>query len=146
MNEGSMSYFLAHLMKRILCQETCTCNAYQMTQFAMFYTLTRLMNVNADNVSSNALFFLFQSSHALCFAMYNLAKNPNAQARLQNEVDTVCKGNNCTSENLQNMPFLKAVVKESLRYISYSNMFITNYTSIYMYKFSKITMTLLYDI
>lgn len=55
------------------------------------------------------------SSHALCFAMYNLAKNPNAQARLQHEVDTICKGNTCTSANLQNMPFLKAVVKESLR-------------------------------
>jgi cytochrome P450 len=47
--------------------------------------------------------------------MYLLAKNPQAQARLQEEVDTVCKGNPCTSQNLQNMPYLKAVVKESLR-------------------------------
>lgn len=62
------------------------------------------------------LYFLFlQSSNALSFALYLLAKNPNAQEKLQQEVDKVCKGNTCTSENLQNMPYLKAVVKESLR-------------------------------
>nr|XP_022342408.1 1,25-dihydroxyvitamin D(3) 24-hydroxylase, mitochondrial-like [Crassostrea virginica] len=55
------------------------------------------------------------SSNALSFALYLLAKNPNAQEKLQQEVDKVCKGNTCTSENLQNMPYLKAVVKESLR-------------------------------
>lgn len=54
-------------------------------------------------------------SKALGFSFYLLAKNPNAQARLQHEVDTVCKGKPCNAENLQNMPYLRAVMKESLR-------------------------------
>ncbi|XP_048734358.2 1,25-dihydroxyvitamin D(3) 24-hydroxylase, mitochondrial-like [Ostrea edulis] len=75
--------------------------------------------LNIDEIYVNATELLLggvdTSSNALGFAMYLLAKNPNAQERLHQEVDTVCNGNPCTSENLQNMPYLKAVLKESLR-------------------------------
>lgn len=51
------------------------------------------------------------------FLIYFLAKNPRAQKRLYDEVVSVSPKSSSalTKENLNDMPYLKACVKESLR-------------------------------
>jgi cytochrome P450 len=47
--------------------------------------------------------------------VYLLAINQSAQSKLRAEVDSVLGQRSCTQENLQGMPYVKAVVKETLR-------------------------------
>ncbi|XP_068235984.1 probable cytochrome P450 49a1 isoform X2 [Palaemon carinicauda] len=57
------------------------------------------------------------TSHTIGFTLYLLAKNPNCQAKLQDEVDNVI-GNHegpLTPKHIAQMSYLKAVVKESFR-------------------------------
>jgi cytochrome P450 family 12 len=59
----------------------------------------------------------FQTSSALAFTMYCLAKNPEKQEKLRAELMKVMPQENTplTEENMKNLPFLRAVLKESLR-------------------------------
>lgn len=57
-----------------------------------------------------------QTSNTLSWTLYHLAKDPAAQDRLYNEVNSVCPNHHQpTMDDLANMPFLKAVIKEVLR-------------------------------
>ena len=59
-----------------------------------------------------------QASHTLGFALYLLAKNPKVQLRLQEEVDSVVgNSHEITASHIREMPYLKNVLKETLRYI-----------------------------
>ncbi|XP_063609389.1 probable cytochrome P450 49a1 [Penaeus indicus] len=56
-------------------------------------------------------------SHFISFALYLLAKNPEAQRRLQEEVDRVLKDNpeTLTPSHTSKLSYLKAVTKETFR-------------------------------
>ncbi|PSS17231.1 Ent-kaurene oxidase [Actinidia chinensis var. chinensis] len=49
------------------------------------------------------------------WAMYELAKNPNLQDRLYEEIGRVCGSDNVTEEKLCQLPYLSAVFHETLR-------------------------------
>ncbi|KAK7056328.1 hypothetical protein VNI00_002881 [Paramarasmius palmivorus] len=55
------------------------------------------------------------SSGMLSFTTYYLIKNPQAMRKLQKEVDDVLGGRPMKAEDLGNMPYLVAVMRESLR-------------------------------
>nr|XP_053633245.1 probable cytochrome P450 49a1 isoform X1 [Cherax quadricarinatus] len=59
------------------------------------------------------------TSHSLSFALYLLARHPEVQTRLQEEVDTVLGDHKgpLTYQHLAKFHYLKAVVKESMRVI-----------------------------
>lgn len=54
-------------------------------------------------------------SNSVCFAFYNLAKNPCCQERLHTEICNVVGSAEPTLEHFRRMPYLKNCVKESLR-------------------------------
>ncbi|KAG0696815.1 putative cytochrome P450 12a5, mitochondrial [Chionoecetes opilio] len=57
------------------------------------------------------------TSHTMAFTLYLLARHPEAQAKLQEEVDSVLRGHEgpLTERHLAQLSYLKAVIKESLR-------------------------------
>ncbi|XP_068217922.1 probable cytochrome P450 49a1 [Palaemon carinicauda] len=57
------------------------------------------------------------TSHTLGFTLYLLARNPECQAKLQEEIDKVVGDHEgpLTSRHLDQMTYMKAVLKESLR-------------------------------
>lgn len=57
------------------------------------------------------------SSSAMTFALYELAKNPEVQKKLQAEIDDVVRKNgyDVPYEAIHNMEYLEAVINESLR-------------------------------
>lgn len=65
--------------------------------------------------------FRFQTSSLEQFALYALATNPNVQKAAQKEIDAVYPKNSNTNPasgneiNFDKLPYLKAVVKETLR-------------------------------
>lgn len=59
---------------------------------------------------------IFTVSNSLTYLLYHLARNPNVQQRLYEELSAVLgDGNAVTAEHLSQMPYLKACVKESFR-------------------------------
>jgi len=62
------------------------------------------------------LFGLFQTANSLLWALYNISRNPHVQQKLFREIQSVLAANESPSaENLKNMPYLKACLKESMR-------------------------------
>ena len=64
---------------------------------------------------SFSIYFLSQTSHYLAFAIYALAKFPEKQAILTAEIDKVVNGKDITASHMGHMPYLRAVLKETLR-------------------------------
>lgn len=59
---------------------------------------------------------LFQTSHATQWALYSLAKNPECQERLAEEINqNVPKGETVSDEHIERIPYLMWVVRETLR-------------------------------
>ncbi|KAJ4296385.1 hypothetical protein N0V90_006430 [Kalmusia sp. IMI 367209] len=72
-----------------------------------------------ESIIDNMITFLIAghetTSGLLSFTFYYLLKNPSAYERAQNEVDEVIGKNPITVDHLTKLPFLNAVLRESLR-------------------------------
>ncbi|XP_062614817.1 probable cytochrome P450 49a1 isoform X2 [Saccostrea cucullata] len=55
------------------------------------------------------------TSNTLTFLLFELAKNPEKQEKLRNEIISVCGQNDITKESLAKLPYLKACVRETMR-------------------------------
>ncbi|KAM9486811.1 cytochrome P450 [Clarias gariepinus] len=77
----------------------------QMTSTEVLGSITELLLAGVDT-----------TSNTISWALYNLARDPESQQRLYEEVISVCPGDTVTSsEDISRMPWLKAVVRETLR-------------------------------
>lgn len=52
----------------------------------------------------------------LSFLFYNLLKTPRAYKRAQEEIDTVIGRNKITLEHIANLPYITAVMRETVCY------------------------------
>ncbi|XP_078335349.1 putative cytochrome P450 49a1 [Crassostrea virginica] len=57
------------------------------------------------------------TANVLSFILFHLAKNPNVQKTLFEEINQRCKNNQMNESTFANMPYLKACIKESLRLV-----------------------------
>lgn len=80
--------------------------------------------VHCDSCLSSVLIRIYgdhpggQTSHATQWALYLLARNPECQQRMLEEVDRVLGkygGESVGQEHLPHMPYVKGVIKECLR-------------------------------
>ena len=65
------------------------------------------------------LYFLYilQTSISMEVLLFNLANNPEKQSKLYKEISGLHQpGEPANSESLKKMPYLKACIKESMRY------------------------------
>lgn len=59
---------------------------------------------------------LLQTSNTISWSLYLLAKHPEFQEQLYQEVISVCPGDKVpNSDDTAHMPYLKAIIKETLR-------------------------------
>ena len=64
-----------------------------------------------------ALHYIWQSASTLSNVIYNIAKHPEIQEKLYQEVVTAVQSDgNMTDSDLKKMPYLKACIKESFRW------------------------------
>ena len=60
----------------------------------------------------------FQTSNVILWSLYELACNPGIQEKIVEEFQQLgCSSNSVRFQDLREMVYLKAVVKESLRYM-----------------------------
>ncbi|KAJ3032219.1 hypothetical protein HDV00_007954 [Rhizophlyctis rosea] len=75
--------------------------------------------LTTENIRYQMVTFLIAghetTSGLLSFAFYHLLKNPSTLQKAQTEVDTVTKGNPITVENLKDLKYIDAILKETLR-------------------------------
>ncbi|KAJ7181531.1 fatty acid hydroxylase [Mycena crocata] len=75
--------------------------------------------MSAESISRNLLTFLIAghetSSGMLSFAIYHLLRTPEALRKLRAEVDTIIGDRLAQAEDLSKMPYLTAVMRETLR-------------------------------
>ncbi|XP_013767732.1 cytochrome P450 27C1 [Pundamilia nyererei] len=78
----------------------------KLTKAEVYISATQLLSSGVDTITSNTL----------SWALYHLARDSRAQDRLYSEVNSVCPDKRePTMDDLSRMPFLKAVIKETLR-------------------------------
>ncbi|KAB8071348.1 cytochrome P450 [Aspergillus leporis] len=72
-----------------------------------------------DSIIDNMITFLIAghetTSGLLSFAFYNLLKNPRTYQKAQKEVDRVLGRRKITGDDLKNLPYINAVMRETLR-------------------------------
>ncbi|KAG4273108.1 hypothetical protein FPRO04_09945 [Fusarium proliferatum] len=75
--------------------------------------------LSPESIVDNLLTFLIAghetTSSLLSFCFYYLLENPDVLRKVQQEVDTVVGSDTFTVEHLSNMPYLEAVLRETLR-------------------------------
>ncbi|KAL2087864.1 hypothetical protein ACEWY4_016692 [Coilia grayii] len=77
----------------------------KLTKEELYITITEILLGGVDT-----------TSNTLSWTLYHLAQSPEMQERLRREVTSVCPNKRePTSDDLTNMPYLKAVIKEILR-------------------------------
>ncbi|AWP13487.1 putative cytochrome P450 27C1-like [Scophthalmus maximus] len=77
----------------------------QMTVTQILGSITELLLAGVDT-----------TSNTISWALYHLAKEPEIQERLYQEVMSACPGDRMTSsDDITRMPFLKAIIRETLR-------------------------------
>lgn len=86
------------------------------------WTLYTFLDATEEELAGHALSLFLEgyetSSQVLAFVFYELARNPDVQQRLYEEVLTVHGGkhdNKLTYEALQDMPYLDGVVQGSFK-------------------------------
>lgn len=61
--------------------------------------------------------YISQTANSMLWAIFNLSRNPGAQRRLLEEIRTVVPlDQDPCGEHIKSMPYLKACLKESMRY------------------------------
>lgn len=61
--------------------------------------------------------YILQTANSMLWAIFNLSRNPGAQRKLLEEIRTVVPPDqDPCGEHIKSMPFLKACLKESMRY------------------------------
>lgn len=61
--------------------------------------------------------YISQTANSMLWAIFNLSRNPSAQRRLLKEIKEVVPADQDPSgEHIKSMPYLKACLKESMRY------------------------------
>ena len=64
------------------------------------------------------MYYFLQTSNTIQWTLYSLARNPDVQERLHEEVTSLLKpGERATASTLQKMHFLRGCIKETLRYV-----------------------------
>lgn len=85
--------------------------AYTITKFLKFSFITGL---NEQEVIGHSLSFLIEgfetSSSLLTFALYEIARNPDVQSNLYNEITQVLGDGDITFDAIQEMKYLECVM------------------------------------
>ncbi|NXJ63071.1 CP24A protein, partial [Rostratula benghalensis] len=89
-------------------QEDFLCDIYsggQLSKKELYAAITELQIAGVET-----------TANSLLWALYNISRNPHVQQKLFQEIQSVLAANESPSaENLKNMPYLKACLKESMR-------------------------------
>uniref|UniRef100_A0A914DBH0 Cytochrome P450 n=1 Tax=Acrobeloides nanus TaxID=290746 RepID=A0A914DBH0_9BILA len=90
-----------------------------------------LKRLTSDEIIGACVLFLFAgfdtSSSTLSIISYFLAKNPEIQTKVQNELDVIFLENEIFYEDLQKLKYMDAVIKETLRLYPVSALFVNFY-------------------
>lgn len=108
-----MDLFKAHRIRT--CEKITNIFAEQGGRYHLCSTHSSLMQFICRN--SGLCLFGFQTANSLMWILYNLSRNPQVQQKLLKEIQSVLPENRTPrAEDLRNMPYLKACLKESMRY------------------------------
>jgi len=84
-----------------------------------YYLIINVVEFEGDNLLAQAASFYtagFEATAAtIAFVLYDLARHPEHQEALYNEIQTHLSGQELTMDLINELPFLDCVVAESLR-------------------------------
>jgi len=71
--------------------------------------------INGGTVPELIVAALDTTAHSIAWLMYNLGANPEVQEKLFQEISSVCKGKPLVEEHLNQVPYLRACIRETYR-------------------------------